>query len=167
MIAIDPPEHEATLELFQSIADARALEGTRVSAPHWMGAFQFHGGLAERYRVRRVFLAGDAAHIHSSVGGQGMNMRMQDAYNLAWKLAMVVRSVAHEALLDSYEAERGPVAQTVVDSTDQATRTGLRVMSFGNVALEHFREQLFNLMEGLDFVRNSMLRRLDGVFGPA
>ena len=163
MIAIDPPSHEATLELFQSIADARAPEGTRVSDPHWMGAFQFHGRLAERYRVGRVFLAGDAAHIHSPVGGQGMNMGMQDAYNLAWKLALVVRGVAHEALLDSYEAERRPVAQAVVNATDQATRTGLRVMSSENVAVEHFREQLFNLMEGLGYVRNAMLKRLGGI----
>jgi hypothetical protein len=76
------------------------------------------------YRWGRVFLAGDAAHIHSPAGGQGMNTGMQDAFNLAWKLAAVVDGAAGEALLDSYQAERAPVADQVIAFTDRLTRAG-------------------------------------------
>ena len=77
--------------------------------------------LAERYRQGRVFIAGDAAHIHPPTGGQGMNTGIQDAYNLAWKLALVVQGAAPEALLDSYEAERRPVGADVVARTRAAS----------------------------------------------
>jgi hypothetical protein len=76
------------------------------------------------YRWGRVFLAGDAAHIHSPAGGQGMNTGMQDAFNLAWKLAAVVNGQAGDTLLDSYEAERIPVADSVIAFTDRLTRAG-------------------------------------------
>ena len=69
-----------------------------------------------------MFLLGDAAHIHSPVGGQGMNMGIQDAYNLAWKLSLVLRSAGNPQLLDSYEAERKPVDEAVIRQTDRATR---------------------------------------------
>jgi 2-polyprenyl-6-methoxyphenol hydroxylase-like FAD-dependent oxidoreductase len=72
--------------------------------------FRISMRLADRYRQGRVFIAGDAAHIHPPTGGQGMNTGIQDAYNLAWKLALVLDAAAPEALLDSYEAERRPVA---------------------------------------------------------
>jgi len=72
---------------------------------------------AAAYRERRVLLAGDAAHIHSPVGGQGLNTGMQDAVNLGWKLAMVLGGHAGDALLDTYEAERRPVAQRVLHNT--------------------------------------------------
>ena len=77
--------------------------------------------LAERYRQGRVFIAGDAAHIHPPTGGQGMNTGIQDAYNLAWKLALVLGGAAPESLLDSYEAERLPVGADVVPRTRAAT----------------------------------------------
>jgi hypothetical protein len=73
--------------------------------------------LAERYRVGRVLLAGDAAHIHPPTGGQGLNLGLQDAANLGWKLAAQVRGWAPPSLLDSYEAERHPVAEAVLDNT--------------------------------------------------
>jgi hypothetical protein len=77
--------------------------------------------LAKAYRVGRVFIAGDAAHIHPPTGGQGMNTGIQDAYNLAWKLARVVRRQAPQRLLDSYEAERRPVGAEVVARTRAAS----------------------------------------------
>ena len=73
--------------------------------------------LAERYRVGRVLLAGDAAHIHPPTGGQGLNLGIQDAVNLGWKLAAQVRGWAPDTLLDTYEAERHPVAADVLDNT--------------------------------------------------
>src|SRR4029453_17597132 len=73
-------------------------------------------------RDRRCFLLGDAAHVHSPMGGQGMNTGLQDAYNLAWKLALVVSGAAGDALLDSYEAERAPVAHALLATTDRAFR---------------------------------------------
>jgi hypothetical protein len=86
----------------------------------WFSTYRIHHRSAERFRDRRCFLLGDAAHIHSPAGGQGMNTGLQDAYNLAWKLAMVIKDAAPAALLDSYEAERIPVARRLVRTTDRA-----------------------------------------------
>src|SRR3954463_13213956 len=80
--------------------------------------FQIHRRLASSYRRDRVLLAGDAAHIHSPLGGQGMNTGIGDAMNLGWKLAAAVRGCAPPALLDSYEAERHPVGASVLRLTD-------------------------------------------------
>src|SRR5690606_22134817 len=88
----------------------------------WTSSFRVHRRAVDRLRVGRCFVAGDAAHIHSPVGGQGMNTGVQDAFNLAWKLAMVVSGQASESLLDSYDAERRPVAESVLAATDRATR---------------------------------------------
>jgi 2-polyprenyl-6-methoxyphenol hydroxylase-like FAD-dependent oxidoreductase len=86
----------------------------------WFSTYRIHHRSASRFRDRRCFLLGDAAHIHSPVGAQGMNTGLQDAYNLAWKLALVVKQQASEALLDSYEEERIPVAQRLLNTTDRA-----------------------------------------------
>lgn len=75
----------------------------------WASVFQMNARLADRYRKRRVFIAGDAAHVHPPTGGQGLNTSLQDSYNLGWKLAAVI-SGAPEALLDTYEEERRPIA---------------------------------------------------------
>jgi 2-polyprenyl-6-methoxyphenol hydroxylase-like FAD-dependent oxidoreductase len=86
----------------------------------WFSTYRIHHRAASRFRDRRCFLLGDAAHVHSPMGGQGMNTGLQDAYNLAWKLALVVKGRASEILLDSYEAERLPVAQRLLSTTDRA-----------------------------------------------
>jgi 2-polyprenyl-6-methoxyphenol hydroxylase-like FAD-dependent oxidoreductase len=86
----------------------------------WFSTYRIHHRAAERFRDRRCFLLGDAAHIHSPVGAQGMNTGLQDAYNLAWKLALVIKGRADAALLDSYEAERVPVARRLLNTTDRA-----------------------------------------------
>jgi hypothetical protein len=85
----------------------------------WFSTYRIHHRRAKRFRDRRCFLLGDAAHIHSPVGAQGMNTGLQDAYNLAWKLALVVSGRADPALLDSYEAERIPVARRLLSTTDR------------------------------------------------
>jgi hypothetical protein len=87
----------------------------------WSSMFRISMRLADAYRRGRVFIAGDAAHIHPPTGGQGMNTGIQDAYNLAWKLALVLRGAAPEALLDSYAAERQPVGAEVVARTRAAS----------------------------------------------
>ncbi|HVG05379.1 MAG TPA: FAD-dependent monooxygenase [Burkholderiaceae bacterium] len=86
----------------------------------WYSTYRIHHRCAARFRDRRCFLLGDAAHIHSPVGAQGMNTGLQDAYNLAWKLALVVSERADAALLDSYEDERIPVAHRLLNTTDRA-----------------------------------------------
>ena len=88
----------------------------------WFSTYRIHHRRAVRFRDRRCFLLGDAAHIHSPVGAQGMNTGLQDAYNLAWKLALVVKNQADAALLDSYEEERIPVAKALLNGTDRAFR---------------------------------------------
>lgn len=97
----------------------RALAGTDlgVHSPRWLTRFGDATRLAERYRTRRVLLAGDAAHIHPPMGGQGLNLGIQDAVNLGWKLAAEVDGWAPEGLLDSYHTERRPVAADVLDNT--------------------------------------------------
>jgi len=90
------------------------------TACHWFSTYRIHHRAAEKFRDRRCFLAGDAAHIHSPAGAQGMNTGLQDAYNLAWKLALVVQGRADAALLDSYGQERIPVARRLLETTDRA-----------------------------------------------
>jgi 2-polyprenyl-6-methoxyphenol hydroxylase-like FAD-dependent oxidoreductase len=117
-----------------------------VHSPRWLSRFGDATRLAERYRVGRVLLAGDAAHIHPPTGGQGLNLGVQDAVNLGWKLAAQVKGWAPEALLDTYHAERHPVAADVLDNTraqmelqspgpgPQAVRRLLtRLVEFGDV----------------------------------
>jgi 2-polyprenyl-6-methoxyphenol hydroxylase-like FAD-dependent oxidoreductase len=103
-------------ELKQSV---RGLAGTDFGAhsPRWLTRFGDATRLAERYRTGRVLLAGDAAHIHPPMGGQGLNLGIQDAFNLGWKLAAEVNGWAPEALLDSYQTERRQVAADVLDNT--------------------------------------------------
>ncbi len=97
----------------------RALAGTDfgVHSPRWLSRFGDATRLADRYRVGRVLLAGDAAHIHPPTGGQGLNLGVQDAFNLGWKLAAQIRGSAPDSLLDTYQAERHPVAADVLDNT--------------------------------------------------
>jgi 2-polyprenyl-6-methoxyphenol hydroxylase-like FAD-dependent oxidoreductase len=88
----------------------------------WFSTYRIAHRAASRFRAGRCFLLGDAAHIHSPVGAQGMNTGLQDAYNLGWKLALVGKGQAGVALLDSYEQERLPIAQRLLDTTDRAFR---------------------------------------------
>ncbi|WP_066951554.1 rifampin monooxygenase [Streptomyces lushanensis] len=106
-----------TLEEFKERLRACAGTDFGVHSPRWLSRFGDATRLAERYRVGRVLLAGDAAHIHPPTGGQGLNLGVQDAFNLGWKLAAEVNGWAPEGLLDSYHAERHPVAAQVLDNT--------------------------------------------------
>jgi 2-polyprenyl-6-methoxyphenol hydroxylase-like FAD-dependent oxidoreductase len=109
----EPP----TLDDFKQ--QLRAIAGTDfgVHSPRWLSRFGDATRLVERYRVGRVLLAGDAAHIHPPTGGQGLNLGVQDAFNLGWKLAAQIHGWAPDTLLDTYQAERRPVAEDVLDNT--------------------------------------------------
>ncbi|MCA2225657.1 FAD-dependent monooxygenase [Nonomuraea aurantiaca] len=108
---------QPTLELFRHLfAEHAGLPGVAITDADWLSLYKINVCLADRYRMGRVFLAGDAAHIHSPAGGQGMNTGIQDAYNLGWKLAAVLGG-ADAALLDTYEVERRPVARAVLDDS--------------------------------------------------
>ncbi|MES4907328.1 MULTISPECIES: rifampin monooxygenase [unclassified Streptomyces] len=106
-----------TLEEFKRQLRAYAGTDFGVHSPRWLSRFGDGTRLAERYRTGRVLLAGDAAHIHPPMGGQGLNLGIQDAFNLGWKLAAEVGGWAPEGLLDSYHSERHPVAADVLDNT--------------------------------------------------
>jgi 2-polyprenyl-6-methoxyphenol hydroxylase-like FAD-dependent oxidoreductase len=117
------------LEEVQAMIDVRAPLGIRVRSARWLTYYRVNNRTARHYRHGRTFLAGDAVHVHSPFAGLGMNTGIQDAYNLAWKLALVYRGHAPERLLDSYELERRPVGEDTVKFT--MTRTD---------ALECFRD---------------------------
>ncbi len=94
--------------------------GVTFTNTNWFSVYKIHHRVIAKFRKNKVFLAGDAAHVHSPVGGQGMNTGLQDAYNLAWKLSLVLKNMADEKLLDSYNDERTPVAYRLVKTTDRA-----------------------------------------------
>jgi 2-polyprenyl-6-methoxyphenol hydroxylase-like FAD-dependent oxidoreductase len=95
------------------VAERTGCDNIRIQSVSWASAFNMNARLADRYRVGRVFLVGDAAHTHAPTGGQGLNTSVQDAYNLGWKLAAVIDG-APDALLDSYEEERRPIAAAML-----------------------------------------------------
>lgn len=124
----DDPDDQSPpdLEEMQAQLNRCGPPGLVASDPTWLSAFRVNERLVECYRRGRVLLAGDAAHIHSPAGGQGMNTGIQDAVNLAWKLAAVLGGRGDAtALLDSYEAERRPVARQVVDAAAQKLHVGM------------------------------------------
>ncbi len=114
---VEPP----TLAEMQALIDRRGVPGLIISDPRWLANFHIQYRLAPHYRHGRTFLAGDAAHVHSLLAGQGMNTGIQDAFNLAWKLALVIRGVAPESWLDTYESERRTVGESVVAMTKTIT----------------------------------------------
>ncbi|MFD7735404.1 FAD-dependent monooxygenase [Kitasatospora phosalacinea] len=107
----------------QAVLDRLSPQPVTARALRWSSTFRISHRLAGRYREGRLFLAGDAAHIHPPTGAQGMNTGIQDAHNLAWKLALAVRGLAADTLLDSYHAERHPVGEEVVGRTVRHART--------------------------------------------
>ena len=113
---------QATLEEMVGLLERNQLGHLRPHHPLWVAGFAIHHRHTDHLRKGRVFLCGDAAHIHSPAGGQGMNTGLGDALNLGWKLAAAAKGRGTEALLDSYEAERLPVIEGVLELTDRMTR---------------------------------------------
>ncbi|MGE0798793.1 MAG: FAD-dependent monooxygenase [Lautropia sp.] len=122
----------------------------------WFSAYRVHHRCVERFRAGRCFVAGDSAHIHSPVGAQGMNTGLQDASNLAWKLALVARGRARPALLDSYHDERWPIAQMLLRTTD----TAFRFVISRSAPVREFRLRVFPWLAAHVASRPSVRRRL-------
>jgi 2-polyprenyl-6-methoxyphenol hydroxylase-like FAD-dependent oxidoreductase len=126
IVGILPPALRDRNDLkFEDVVPSMCREagaGLSFKSCAWFSTYRIQHRSASRFRDRRCFVLGDAAHIHSPVGAQGMNTGLQDAYNLAWKLALVVGGQADAALLDSYEAERLPNARRLLNTTDQGFR---------------------------------------------
>jgi 4,5-epoxidase len=124
----------------------------------WLSNFVVHHRIVDHYRKGHVFLAGDAAHVHSPIGGQGMNTGIQDAYNLAWKLALVING-APEALLDSYESERLPVGRKVLQQTDVNHRLRVSGSLLADVLMDRVVFPLLRIPAILDVVGDFVLKR--------
>lgn len=116
---------DPTLDEIQAMITHRGTDGIKVSDPIWLSAFRINERKVKDYSRGRVFLAGDAAHIHSPAGGQGMNTGMQDAINLAWKLDLVAKGIARPSLLDSYSTERSAVGDMVLRNAGKMTEAAV------------------------------------------
>lgn len=154
------PTGDVTYGELQAAVDRAAPRGTRIAKVHYAGRFQIHQRKVARHSVGRVFLAGDAAHVHSVVGGQGMNTGIQDAFNLGWKLAAVVCGQAHPSLLDSYAEERAPVAHRLVKGTRRATRMTLLRNPIATAARRHIAPHI-TPRPGIQRVLRRALTQLD------
>jgi 2-polyprenyl-6-methoxyphenol hydroxylase-like FAD-dependent oxidoreductase len=142
----------------QAIVDARA-GGIRITGSHWLTEFEIHHAQVPAYRFDRVFLAGDAAHVHSPAGGQGMNTGMQDAFNLGWKLALAAQGRAGDVLLDSYQAERHPVGAAVIEQTNRLTSLG----TVGGDLRRTLRNELVHAALGIPPLRSMMASQTEEV----
>jgi hypothetical protein len=134
-----------TLEQAQAVINRRGPPGLVAFDPIWLAGFRINGRKVSDYRWGRAFLVGDAAHVHSPAGGQGMNTGMQDAFNLAWKLALVVRETCSEHLLDSYSPERSKVGDEVLKAAGRLTAVG----TMRNPVARSVRNLVGHLMLGL------------------
>jgi 2-polyprenyl-6-methoxyphenol hydroxylase-like FAD-dependent oxidoreductase len=146
---LDGQDLEPKLETFQDLMKRWGSPDANVSDPVWMVGFRIHCKMVSQYRKGRVFIAGDAAHIHSPAGGQGMNTGIQDAHNLAWKLALVHKGKARAELLDSYDAERKPVAAATLAMTDITTRRGFAVFQIRHPIAIAMRNRLLGFVGSL------------------
>ena len=150
-------EYESEAEI---AAEAETLLGQRtgvalrrIGDPAWASAFRIQRRQADRYRRGPVFLAGDAAHVHSPVGGQGMNTGIQDAFNLGWKLALAARDQAAPGLLDTYQAERHPIARSVL----RGTHLGTQLVLAQNPLMRAVRERAVPAVVNIPPVRRRIL----------
>lgn len=136
----------------KEIVIERACGNYNVQSVSWISPFWIHSKLINKLRYSSVFFAGDAAHIHSPAGGQGMNIGLQDAYNLAWKLALVIQGKANSSLLDSYQAERYPIVAGIVKRTEQFTKIAIS----DNYLMLMFRNFIGQILQR----QESLLRRI-------
>lgn len=148
------PHPEPTLARFQTLVEQRGAGDARLLEATWMSHFRIHRRIVPHYRVGRVFLAGDAAHVHSPVGAQGMNIGLQDAYNLAWKLALVIHGTGRPEVLNSYDADRRPIAEQVLRNTD----LGTRLVTLRNPVGREIRDRLAHLLLRLNLVQQRIAR---------
>lgn len=156
-----PPEARAnkndpTLDDLQTLFALNTTANGRLTDPEWLARFRLHCRQVARYRDDRVFLAGDAAHIHSPLGGQGMNTGIQDALNLGWKLALVHKGHARGLLLDTYQEERHAVGRSVLRGTDAATR----IANVKSPVAKSARNELGRFLGALELFQNRVAKEV-------
>lgn len=151
--------HPVTERELQAAVDICAPPGARIGEVRQAGRFRINQRRAEAHARGRVFLVGDAAHIHSVVGAQGMNTGIGDGFNLGWKLAAVVRGTAPPQLLDSYAAERAPVAERLVRGTRRITRMTL----LRNPVSTAMRRRVAPLVLGRNHVQRTLTRAISQI----
>jgi 2-polyprenyl-6-methoxyphenol hydroxylase-like FAD-dependent oxidoreductase len=143
-----------TLAFVQQLVAERIAVPIVIRDPVWLSDFRINARMVDRFRDRRIFVAGDAAHIHSPLGGQGIATGIQDASNLAWKLAAVLRAGAPDALLDTYQEERKPVARVVLRGTTAASRLAFAM----NPVLRFVRERVIFPILGAASVQRRLFK---------
>lgn len=154
---IEHPEGDApSLDLVRDILRQRGPSRIEARALHWSSYFRIHHRRVAVLRVGRIFLAGDAAHIHSPFGGQGMNTGLHDVWNLAWKLDLYLRGHGNERLLDSYGAERLPVIENVIETTDHLTK----IMGTPNRLAQVLRDTVIPMVSRLAPFQHAFVQRL-------
>ncbi|KUH85513.1 MULTISPECIES: FAD-dependent oxidoreductase [unclassified Mycobacterium] len=164
-IAVAQPPDAASSELpvsheeLQAAVDICAPPGARIAEIRQAGRFRINQRRAETHARGRVFLVGDAAHIHSVVGAQGMNTGIADSFNLGWKLAAVVRGAARPELLETYAAERAPVADRLVRGTRRITRMTL----LRNPVSTAVRRRVAPVVLGRDAVQRKLTRAISQI----
>ena len=164
LLANLPPSGEVhpptpTLEQVQAMTDRRGPPGMTAFDPIWLAGFRINGRKVSSYRWGRAFLCGDAAHVHSPAGGQGMNTGMQDAFNLAWKLAAVAHGLSREVLLESYSVERSEVGEHVLADAQRLTIVG----TMRNPVAQTIRNAVGHLMLGLAPVQHTFANTMTQV----
>jgi len=151
------PKPDPTLAEAQAVVDERGPGGLTLSNPVWLTHFRINERKVDRYRVGRVMLAGDAAHIHSPAGGQGMNTGMQDAFNLAWKLALVQHGAGLvEPLLESYSRERSAVGEQVLRNAEAMTT----LATLRSPVQQWVRNHVAPVVAGFGFVRDRLRNQM-------
>jgi len=148
-----------TLAQVQAVIDRRGPGNLSAFEPIWLAGFRINGRKAANYRAGHLFLAGDAAHIHSPAGGQGMNTGMQDAFNLAWKLALVIRKTCDERLLDSYNPERSAIGDEVLKTAGRLTA----VATLKNPLAQSVRNMIGHVAFGVPTIRHALANTMGEV----
>jgi 2-polyprenyl-6-methoxyphenol hydroxylase-like FAD-dependent oxidoreductase len=150
---------DPTLEEVQAIVEQRGPKGVSLFDPIWLSGFRINARKVASYRSGRAFLSGDAAHVHSPAGGEGMNTGMQDAFNLAWKLALAIHGTCGEALLDTYSPERSGVGNEVLKNTSRLTAIG----TLHNPIAEELRNIVGRFALGLAPVQHAVVDNMSQV----
>jgi len=149
-------EQAPSLELVQGILRQRGPQEIEARALHWSSYFRIHHRQVAQLRIGRLFVAGDAAHIHSPFGGQGMNTGLHDVWNLAWKLDLVLRGHGADRLLETYTAERRPVIQSTIEMTDFLTKA----MGTPHVFAQAIRDTVIPMVSKLAPFQHAFVQRL-------
>jgi len=161
----DELDKKEGLQVEDILPDLEKISGLpiKITETYWFTTYRLHHRMADNFRAQRCFLVGDAAHIHSPVGGQGMNTGLQDAYNLAWKLAGVVNKQLNENILNSYAAERMPVAKTLLNTTDRAFTLIMSRNWFTGIFKKWIMPGLLKMVWGNKTIREAFFRRVSQI----